>query len=127
MATCNDCLHNEMCYGTHTDDSPTCCDFKDKSRFIELPCKVGDTVYEVMKKYKYPVCKRGLGKTKDNCSYECPDCNEESFEWIIQQKKATDYVVDVLIRSSLSGEKCDYFLTKEEAEKALKLKEREQE
>ena len=20
MATCNDCLHNEMCYGTHTDD-----------------------------------------------------------------------------------------------------------
>lgn len=39
--TCKDCLHNEMCYGTHTDDSPTCCDFKDKSRYIELPCKVG--------------------------------------------------------------------------------------
>lgn len=43
--TCKDCIHNEMCYGTHTDDSPTCCDFKDKSRYIELPCKVGDTVY----------------------------------------------------------------------------------
>lgn len=27
-----------MCYSTHTDDSPTCCDFKDKSRYIELPC-----------------------------------------------------------------------------------------
>lgn len=44
--TCKDCIHNEMCYGTHTDDSPTCCDFKDKSRYIELPCKVGDTVYQ---------------------------------------------------------------------------------
>lgn len=43
--TCKDCLHNEMRYGTHTDDSPACCDFKDKSRFIELPCKVGDTAY----------------------------------------------------------------------------------
>lgn len=36
--TCKDCIHNEMCYATHTDDSPTCCDFKDKSRYIELPC-----------------------------------------------------------------------------------------
>ena len=46
MATCKDCIYNEMCFGTHTDDSPTCCDFKDKSRYIELPCKVGDTVYQ---------------------------------------------------------------------------------
>ena len=43
--TCKDCLHNEMCYGTHTDDSPICCDYMDKSRYVELPCKVGDTVY----------------------------------------------------------------------------------
>lgn len=34
--TCKDCIHNEMCYGTHTDDSPTCCDFKNKSRYIEV-------------------------------------------------------------------------------------------
>lgn len=32
--TCKDCLHNEMCYATHTDDSPTCCDFKDRSRYV---------------------------------------------------------------------------------------------
>ena len=36
MATCKDCLHDEMCYATHTGDSPACCDFKDKRRFIEL-------------------------------------------------------------------------------------------
>ena len=46
--TCKDCIHNEMCYGTHTDESPTCCDFKDKSRFIELPCKVGAEIFIII-------------------------------------------------------------------------------
>lgn len=34
MATCKECLHNEMCYATHTDDSPACCDFKDRSKYV---------------------------------------------------------------------------------------------
>ena len=34
MAKCKDCIHNEMCYATHTDDSPSCCDFKDRSRYV---------------------------------------------------------------------------------------------
>ena len=34
--TCKECLHNEMCYATHTDNSPACCDFKDKNRFVEV-------------------------------------------------------------------------------------------
>lgn len=33
--TCKECIHNEMCYATHTDDSPCCCDFKDKSKWKE--------------------------------------------------------------------------------------------
>lgn len=33
---CKDCIHNEMCYGTHTDDSPTCCEFLDKSRYVDI-------------------------------------------------------------------------------------------
>ena len=49
--TCKDCIHNEMCYATHTDESPTCCDFKDKSRFVELPCNEGDMVYIVERQY----------------------------------------------------------------------------
>lgn len=44
--TCKDCIHNEMCYGTHTDESPTCCDFLDRSEWVHLPCKVGDKVYQ---------------------------------------------------------------------------------
>lgn len=47
MKTCKDCLHNEMCYATHTDDNPTCCDFTDRSKWIQLPCRVGDIVYYI--------------------------------------------------------------------------------
>lgn len=45
MKTCKDCLHNEMCYDTHIDDSPTCCDFTDCSKWVPLPFKCGDKAY----------------------------------------------------------------------------------
>lgn len=52
MATCNDCIHDEACKSqvprTFWDSKDFCvgCEhFKDKSRYIELPCKVGDTIY----------------------------------------------------------------------------------
>ena len=45
MSTCNDCLHAEIC--PWDCDSVVCERFKDKSKFIELPCKVGDTVFVV--------------------------------------------------------------------------------
>lgn len=57
MATCKDCVHAEVC---RFKDLPAplsdsyireseciekrCGDFKDRSRFVELPCHVGDTV-----------------------------------------------------------------------------------
>ena len=65
MARCKDCAHVEVCrYYTNElakangiplkveeiegllecDD---CEDYKDRSRFVELPCKVGDTVYVI--------------------------------------------------------------------------------
>lgn len=52
MATCKDCLHFEVCnfmYGEefeqHWPPFWTCDRFKDRSRFVELPCKVGDIMY----------------------------------------------------------------------------------
>ena len=57
MGTCKDCLHYEACQavldaaGFFSDDieeilnAIKCPNFADKSRFEELPCKVGDTVY----------------------------------------------------------------------------------
>lgn len=56
MATCKDCLHYEACKKFNKirtnviNDSERgaenlCEVYADKSRFTELPCKVGDTVY----------------------------------------------------------------------------------
>ena len=45
--TCKDCIHSEVCYYHGEDiDSPGICGFfTDRSRFVELPCKLGDFVY----------------------------------------------------------------------------------
>ena len=48
--TCKDCLHYGVCWKQHEllldrewDEEQECC--VDASRYIELPCKVGDRVY----------------------------------------------------------------------------------
>lgn len=50
--TCKDCIHYEACkylYEIHGDglsgDSYICDCFKDRSKFIELPCKVDKTIW----------------------------------------------------------------------------------
>ena len=52
MATCEDCLHCDVCHAVHIggyvqEGVEACKNFKDQSRFIELPCKVGDVVYSL--------------------------------------------------------------------------------
>ena len=58
MKTCKDCIHYDMCEyeypdfvhekeDKNADMEKECIQFKDKSLFVELPCKVGDTVYLV--------------------------------------------------------------------------------
>lgn len=54
MATCKDCVNYNLCNITQIDYQPKrtiqhieeyCGQFKDPSRHIYLPCKIGDTVY----------------------------------------------------------------------------------
>lgn len=33
---CQECIHNEMCYATHTDDSHACCNFKNAADVVEV-------------------------------------------------------------------------------------------
>lgn len=39
MANCKDCIHNNVCRNYKPISYSACSDFKDKSRYIELPCK----------------------------------------------------------------------------------------
>ncbi len=48
MATCKDCVHYEVCFIVESygeEDNENCRSFKPKSRFVELPCELGQTVY----------------------------------------------------------------------------------
>lgn len=61
--TCNDCIHSGICaiqlephyvldrtqklMRESNNVEHECLSFKDRSRFVELPCKVGDTVYRI--------------------------------------------------------------------------------
>lgn len=48
MAKCNNCFHNQVCdFACKRCDGANCIFFVDSSRMVELPCKVGDTVYAV--------------------------------------------------------------------------------
>ena len=122
MVTCKDCVHVEVCkfkdLPAPLSDSyiresecieKRCGDFKDRSRFVELPCKVGDTVYVI----------------------ESIDGEEK----IIQDHVETigiGYYADGINIYQFDGIKTDgyfedfgktVFLTREEAEQALKERE----
>ena len=54
MSNCRDCIHGKVCENAFcwidlndSNKHTICHDFKPKSRFIELPCAVGDTVYMI--------------------------------------------------------------------------------
>lgn len=54
MASCKECIHFDRCKGLYKFDrlqkavSKGCSYFKDRSRFVELPCKIGDTLYTIV-------------------------------------------------------------------------------
>ena len=61
---CTDCVHYELClhqekfliehnrkdlirrYGFGLSEPEICCNFRDRSRFVEFPYKLGDSIYE---------------------------------------------------------------------------------
>ena len=46
--TCKDCLYYEICDAVYICGVNDCCaHFKDRAKYIELPCKIGDTVYYI--------------------------------------------------------------------------------
>ena len=114
MSTCNDCLHQIICNAyadagvtdIPKDDITICEIFKDRSKFVELPCKVGDTVYMlVTRKTKAFEVKSKNGEMKK-------EINHHTF--IKKTCFTKSNLFDVIERFGKTA-----FLTKEEAEKAL--------
>ena len=92
MKTCKDCIYAPMCRNCneYVYNKGRCEQFKDKSKFIELPCPIGETVYMI--------------------STGHDDWTGYDFKLIIQ----ASFRLDMLKKFNKT-----YFLTREEAEKKL--------
>lgn len=109
MANCKDCLHIDLCKDRYIfGDIPPCEHFKDSSKFVELPCKVRDTVYVI----------RGENKIQ-----------EKSIRIIsILESNVIYYFDDGKFNSSLNDYCCEndfgktVFLTREAAKQVLREK-----
>ena len=100
---CKECIHFQICdysgrqlWGAMAGEAG-CADFKDKSRIIELPCKVGDKVYQTDFVRIYESTINGV---------------------IISQKKVIYNTNGVAFDETAIGH--SIFLTREEAEEALR-------
>ncbi len=101
MASCKDCLHNKVCinFSSFNDDLKMICpEFIDRNRFVELPCKVGNTVYFV--------------DNQEIISYQLDD-----IVMFLESEK------DGICFALLEDFNKTVFLTRELAEKALKERE----
>lgn len=121
MSRCYDCLHYEACnYWLKKENKHLlntegfiCDNFTDRSEWVHLPCKVGDTIYKLW----HTPCHNG--ETYPD-SYGCEGCYDECDI----KKTITEYKVPSLrfIIDELMNDSCVYYLTREEAEKALEEK-----
>lgn len=134
MATCKDCLHDEVCQShcddqhnegcyscmfvacAYSDNAEECPYFKDKNHFVELPCKIGQTVYEVVffrngaVSHISPLKVVGIhiGNFPDRCGHK-----RKSYLVVVYPTS------EILGRISLDKIEKTLFLTKEDAEAAL--------
>lgn len=128
MSTCKDCVHYDVCayWGNILDPihgGVKCDDFKDKSRFVELPCKVGDTVYVLDDIVDLDKCKDceyyyagGMGDysacERTRYGFRYSKCIE-----IKAYKMTKGYILEYLVRGDFGK---TVFLTKAEAEAKLR-------
>lgn len=109
MKKCIDCLHYNSCTFGKYDIIRGCSFYTNRSEWVHLPCKVGDTIYKLW----YGPCH--LGETYPD-SYGCDGCYDEcDIKKVITEYKVPSlrFIIDELMNGS-----CVYYLTREEAEKA---------
>lgn len=108
MASCKDCLYDIVCEfyagDLNKDGAEKCVCFKDRNRFVELPCKVGDTVYYITGLSRKYIKSANVNEIIINCN------------GISELFVSTD---TVNFENSFDA----FYLTREEAEKALKERE----
>lgn len=121
MKNCRDCLHFKACYemaaANNADEFNTmfaekCEDFADRSEWVHLPCRVGDTVYTI--------------HNASLSHYKVVEIIINDFVWakLYNGEYSGEYKSELICLDFSFNE--FVFLTREEAEKALeRMKENE--
>lgn len=111
MSKCENCIHFECCCKWHSEE---CRNFKNKSLFVELPCKVGDKVYRI-----WSIGKHG----KSIAEFVVTNVSQimENI-WVIRyQKQAKSlYSTPTIYQCNFNEIGKTVFLTQAEAEQKLK-------
>lgn len=110
---CKNCYHADICARFLFTTVEECKYFKDKEHIVELPCKVGDRVYVIVKgnKFQCSVIAKGEVLTISNKK------RNKGFTYHVGAKPENrNWHVANYVDSSFGK---TVFLTREEAEKAL--------
>ena len=124
--TCKDCCHYDVCEIQNEipfKKSEKCRLFKDKSKFIELPCKVGEAIDTLFSHNEIISLWYNMPNDKDHSfllwkgeAWNLPEKYKEQrvikFKGIIPETISEADTLNMLITP--------YIITKEEAEQALK-------
>ena len=111
--TCRDCIHHEICVLLLQNTDAVCNGFADKSRYVELPCKVGDTVYCV--DYAGEIKPRTV-EAFEILEGEIGICDSSHMPCYLCTTKETEKIGSCASNIFYAG----VFYTKEKAESALK-------
>lgn len=119
--TCKDCVHYELCEALEKNGIsriyPSQCGFfKDKTKFVELPCKIGDTVYK-FSTLSNRIDEEIIEEFRIGKNYI--ELMSDTFDGVICRADQIGKIENDLYYDS------GYFLSKEEAEQALKGREKQ--
>ena len=114
--TCKDCVHYEVCFKTSADNMEHCEHFQDKSKFIELTCKIGETVCIIINKNGIKSQGKEVIKFEINNMRFKQDGKTIVYSCLGRYEKGHYYFRNFVFNSIGKT----VFLTKEEAERALK-------
>lgn len=119
MANCKECLCFDVCSIAEIMGENFCCpDCKDRNRFVELPCKVGDKVFSYCEEL-YRILPYFIEQIIISYDSDSPNNEYVTFNGISSNVSELladmDFTVDEIGKT--------VFLTREEAEKALKERE----
>ena len=134
MASCKDCIYDKVCSeyfhafwgctaNKHSDlinaEPKDCPYFKDRSRFVELPCKVGNSVFTIDEKENIQECI----VTNVNCKTQMTFDEKPWIDFIIVTEPVDDSLPFPMIFTYSITKNKILFLTKESAEQAIKERE----